>query len=64
MKNERLAAIAGDASFATTMKLYGGLTAEAIEKAAGTLGDALEPTGQIPDKWFSVSRDVSRKSFI
>ena len=29
------------------MKLYGGLTAEALENAAGTLGDALEPK---PDK--------------
>jgi hypothetical protein len=25
------------------MKLYGGLTAEALNKAAGTLGDAFEP---------------------
>ena len=29
------------------MKLYGGLTAEALESAAGTLGDAFEPK---PDK--------------
>jgi integrase len=39
--------ILGHASFATTMKLYGGLTAEALENAAGTLGDAFEPK---PDK--------------
>jgi len=39
--------ILGHASFATTMKLYGGLTAEALESAAGTLGDAFEPK---PDK--------------
>ena len=35
--------ILGHASFATTMKLYGGLTAEALDKAAGALGDAFEP---------------------
>ena len=35
--------ILGHTSFATTMKLYGGLTAEALEKAAGALGDAFEP---------------------
>jgi integrase len=35
--------ILGHASFATTMKLYGGLNAEALENAAGTLGDAFEP---------------------
>jgi integrase len=35
--------ILGHANFATTMKLYGGLTQEALEKAAGTLGDAFEP---------------------
>jgi hypothetical protein len=29
------------------MKLYGGLTAEALDKAAGALGDAFEPK---PDK--------------
>jgi integrase len=34
--------ILGHASFATTMKLYGGLTAEALESAAGTLGKAFE----------------------
>lgn len=39
--------ILGHASFATTMKLYGGLTAEALKNAAGTLGDAVEPR---PDK--------------
>lgn len=39
--------ILGHASFATTMKLYGGLTAEALKNAAGTLGDAFEPR---PDK--------------
>jgi hypothetical protein len=33
----------GHANFATTMKLYGGLTAEALDKAAGALGDAFEP---------------------
>jgi hypothetical protein len=37
----------GHASFAMTMKLYGGLTAEALESAAGTLGNAFEPK---PDK--------------
>jgi hypothetical protein len=37
----------GHASFATTMKLYGGLTAEALESAAGTVGNAFEPK---PDK--------------
>jgi integrase len=35
--------ILGHANFATTMKLYGGLTAEALDKAAGALGDAFEP---------------------
>ena len=35
--------ILGHASFATTMKLYGGLTAEALESAAGTPADAFEP---------------------
>jgi integrase len=40
--------ILGHASFATTMKLYGGLTAEALEIAAGALGDAFEPR---PDKF-------------
>jgi integrase len=35
--------IVGHASFATTMKLYGGLTAEALERAAGALADAFEP---------------------
>jgi hypothetical protein len=39
--------ILGHASFATTMKLYGGLTAEALESAAGTMADAFEPR---PDK--------------
>lgn len=39
--------ILGHASFATTMKLYGGLTSEALKSAAGTLGDAFEPK---PDK--------------
>jgi integrase len=39
--------ILGHASFATTMKLYGGLTADALKNAAGTLGDAFEPK---PDK--------------
>jgi integrase len=34
--------ILGHASFATTMKLYGGLTAEALERAADTLGKAFE----------------------
>ena len=32
----------GHASFITTMKLYGGLTAEALEKAAQALGDAFK----------------------
>jgi integrase len=40
--------ILGHASFATTMKLYGGITAEALESAAGALGDAFEPR---PDKF-------------
>ena len=39
--------ILGHASFATTMKLYGGLTAEALENAAGALASAFEPK---PDK--------------
>jgi integrase len=39
--------ILGHASFATTMKLYGGLTAQALESAAGTLAGAFEPR---PDK--------------
>ena len=34
--------ILGHANFATTMKLYGGLTSEALDKAAGALGDAFE----------------------
>jgi len=36
--------ILGHASFATTMKLYGGLTAQALESAAGTLAAAFEKT--------------------
>jgi hypothetical protein len=36
-----------NASFSTTMKLHGGLTAEASESAAGTLANAFEPR---PDK--------------
>jgi hypothetical protein len=47
MKSEGLAGIAGHANFATTVKLYGGLTAEAIEKAASTFADAVESR---PDK--------------
>ena len=39
--------ILGHASFATTMKLYGGLTAQAPDNAAGTLAGAFEPR---PDK--------------
>jgi integrase len=39
--------ILGHASFATTMKLYGGLTAEALDSAAGTLAGAFAPQ---PDK--------------
>ena len=39
--------ILGHASFATTMKLYGGLTSEALEAAAGVLGTAYDPK---PDK--------------
>jgi integrase len=35
--------ILGHASFATTMKLYGGLTAQALESAADALGSAFEP---------------------
>ena len=30
------------ASFATTMKLYGGLTTDALESAAGTMADAFD----------------------
>lgn len=40
--------ILGHASFATTMKLYGGLTAEALESVAGTLADAFEPKSDKP----------------
>jgi hypothetical protein len=29
------------------MKLYGGLTAEALDKAAGALGDAFEPKPEV-----------------
>jgi integrase len=39
--------ILGHANFATTMKLYGGLTAEALDKAAGALGDAFEPKSEV-----------------
>jgi integrase len=39
--------ILGHSSFATTMKLYGGLTAEALETAAGTMAGAFE---EKPDK--------------
>ena len=39
--------ILGHASFATTMKLYGGLTSQALESAAGTLAGAFE---KIKDK--------------
>jgi hypothetical protein len=39
--------ILGQANFATTMKLYGGLTAEALDKAAGALGDAFEPKPEV-----------------
>jgi len=39
--------ILGHANFATTMKLYGGLTAEALDKAAGALGDAFEPKQEV-----------------
>jgi integrase len=39
--------ILGHANFATTMKLYGGLTQEALEKAAGALGDAFEPKQEV-----------------
>jgi integrase len=39
--------ILGHANFATTMKLYGGLTAEALDKAAGALGDAFEPKPEV-----------------
>jgi Phage integrase family len=53
--------ILGHTSFATTMKLYGGFTAEALESAAGTLADAFEPR---PDKRFSVSREKPGKSLI
>jgi integrase len=40
--------ILGHANFATAMKLYGGLTAEALDKAAGALGDAFEPKQETP----------------
>ena len=39
--------ILGHANFATTMKLYGGLTAAALETAAGTLGEAFEPKKEV-----------------
>lgn len=39
--------ILGHANFATTMKLCGGLTAAALETAAGTLGDAFEPKKEV-----------------
>lgn len=39
--------ILGHATFATTMNLYGGLTAEALKSAADALGSAFEPR---PDK--------------
>lgn len=39
--------ILGHANFATTMKLYGGLTAEALDKAASALGDAFEPKPEV-----------------
>jgi hypothetical protein len=39
--------ILGHANFATTMKLFGGLTAEALDKAAGALGDAFEPKPEV-----------------
>ena len=39
--------ILGHASFATTMKLYGGLTAQALDSAAGMLAGAFESR---PDK--------------
>lgn len=39
--------ILGHATFATTMNLYGGLTAEALRSAADALGSAFEPR---PDK--------------
>jgi integrase len=35
--------ILGHASFGTTMKLYGGLTSQALESAAGTLAEAFAP---------------------
>jgi integrase len=38
--------ILGHGSFATTMKLYGGLSSEALKNAASALGDAFEQ----PDK--------------
>jgi hypothetical protein len=34
--------VLGHASFAATMKLYGGLTAEAVQGAAGVLASAFE----------------------
>ena len=44
--------ILGHASFATTMRLYGGLTSEALQNAAGTLGDAFEgPDKNRTNKW-------------
>jgi integrase len=53
--------ILGHASFATTMKLYGGLTAQALESAAGTLAGAFEPR---PDKRFVMIIIMRRKLLI
>jgi integrase len=53
--------ILGHASFATTMKLYGGLTAEALDSAAGTLAEAFEPR---PDKRFVKILKIIRKLLI
>ena len=50
--------ILGHSSFATTMKLYGGLTSEALE-SAGTLGEAFEPKpDKKADKRVSASREM------
>jgi integrase len=53
--------ILGHASFATTMKLYGGLTAEAREVAAEAMGDAFEPK---PDKNRTNSSGAGEKEVV
>jgi hypothetical protein len=51
--------ILGHSSFATTMKLYGGLTSEALEKCCGYCwGSVRAEAGQKPDKRVSASRGM------